>query len=408
MEEVINSIILILRNLHEDIQDKIRELANEKNEFEKQGNELSALLRNKPHFSFLDKILFKRKKYRAYLASVRELNNKKFEISCKKNSIDNHIYEERRKADKLKNYIDNPSTVELKTIFDYFESYQEIEEYCNSKNIILTNASKLYFGKDRNDEVFMNDAISDDFRLIVFDNTYSPELYKKVIDKLNEFVKNNFDELSYKSNINLYEKMISGKYDDHFVKHIMDYLKYICSRSKTFDDMKAVINSYYLGLTQNLDRLYQKYKKENFGNILENIYENEDYVIGCHATSIKPDGDIIQDDKIFEKGIKESNKGNPRAMQFTVAYNIPFFEVLDYDQNRYGDVAGGYVYILTIPKNVVMQKEPLWGVGEDGSNYILPDFIYGKYEQISDNQKIILNSNTHKKVYDKRELDNSK
>lgn len=135
---------------------------------------------------------------------------------------------------------------------------------------------------------------------------------------------------------------------------------------------------------------------------------NDDYVIGCYATSIKPDGDIIQDDKIFEEGIKESNKGNPIAMQFTVAYNIPFFEVLDYDQNRYGDVAGGYVYILTIPKDVVMQKEPLWGVSEDGSNYILPDFVYGKCEQISDNQEIIPNSNTHKKVYDKRELDNSK
>ena len=409
--ELSNTITMILRNLYEDTQDRIRELSNEEMELDRQLQRLSEQIVDHEHFSVLDKLLLKRKQYQAHLESIkkRDLENseKRIDIRNKRESISRKKYEEKKKVYELEKLIDNPSMIELNTLSNYFNSYQEIEDYCNSKNIKLTSTSKLYFGKDGNDEAFMKEAISEDFRLIVFDKSYSPELYKQVIDQLNEFVKNNFSEIEYRANINLYEEMFSGKYNNHFIKHVMDYLKYICGNGKTHEEMRRIINTYYFSLTQNLDKLYQKYNKENFGKALEKLYENDDFIVGCHATSYKPDGDIIQDDKIFENGIRESNRGTSRAMNFTVAYNIPFLEVLDYDQNRYGTVSGGYAYILTIPKAVVMQQEPLWGIGEDGYNYILPDFVYGKYKQTSDNQELIINTNTNKKIYENQDVDRS-
>ncbi len=410
--EVLNVIKTILESRYKEIQDKIKELKDEQMELDKQKSEMRKQEVEKKQFSFFDKVLFKRKEYQDYLDGIKkhnqEINDKSSEIRQKQISIDDQIYEQNNKLTKLEWIIEKPHLIELSTISNYFKDYQEIEEFCNKKNIKLTNAQKLYLGKDSSDKEFMNDAISEDFRLIKFDNSYSPELYKKVIDQLNEFAKNNVDASSYKYNINLYEKLTSGKYDDHFIKHVMDYIKYICAKGDTLENMKLVIIKYYLNFTRTLDRLYQNYQKENFGKVLEKLYEDDDYVIGCHGTDYKPNGDIIEDDKIFENGVRESNRSNSKSMQFTVAYNIPFLEVLDYDQNRYGDVSGGTVYILKIPKDVVMQKEPLWGVGEDGKCYVLPEFVYGKYKQKTDNPEVILNTNSNKKIYDNKELDRSK
>lgn len=411
-EELKNKVSLILRNLFEDVNDKIKKLSDEKMELEKQRINLSEQEVEQEYFNFFDRNIFKRKEYREYLENRKKRNQeyseKTIELNQKMTEIDDRVDLEKKNAEKLKSLIDNPSLIEIRVLSDYFNSYEDIEEYCKNKNIELRSSDKLYLGKSDIDEITMSAAISDDFRLIVFDKSYSRALYEKVINKLNEFVKNNFDEAEYQSNINLFEELTSGKYDNHFVKHVMDYIKYICMNSRTEEEMKKTIEKYYFGLSQKLDSLYKKYKNKNLGFLLEKLYENEDYVIGCHATSYKPDGDIVEDDSIFANGIRESVRGQANEMRYTIAYNIPFLEVLDYDQNRYGDVAGGYAYILAIPKDVVMQKEPLWGIGEDGKSYIMPQFITGKYKQFDEEATFIWNFNSKKKEYDRKEVDRSK
>ena len=76
-------------------------------------------------------------------------------------------------------------------------------------------------------------------------------------------------------------------------------------------------------------QLYRLYKKEDFGVELERIYENDDYVIGCHGTSYIPNGDFIDDDMVFKKGLRKPIRGDTSgSIKFTVACNIPFLELL--------------------------------------------------------------------------------
>jgi len=415
-KDVLNVINLILRNLHKDLLDKIKKLSDEKMTIKKQESQYIEQKFEEKNYSFLDKKIFKRKEYQNYLKNQREYSleyNKKLnEFKIQANVLEGNIIKAKNDVAKLAKLIDNPSLVSTDTLSNYFNSYQEIEEYCNSKNISIKNVDKLLLGKSDNDQIFMEQAINEDFRSIIFDNSYSLDLYQKVIDKMNEYLKNNKNkaafETTYENNIHLFEDLTSGKYDGHFVKHVCDYIKFICARSKTDEELEKYLCSYYLGLSGELDDLYKKYKKDNFGVMLEKIYENDDYVIGCHGTSYKPDGDIVLDDKIFEDGIRAPIRGDTSlSMQYTVAYNIPFLEVLDYHQDRYGSVAGGYAYVLAIPKDVVMQKEPLWGIGSDGQAYIMPKYICGKYKQFEDDAELILNTNPKKKEYEEQKIDSS-
>ena len=407
-KELLVIINLILRNLNEDALNLIKDLSNEKMSIEKMQNELSEQVFVRKKYSFLEKNIFKKKEYQEYLNNLEKYNQeygiKNKDYINRLDTINDQIYKEKCKSNKLIELIDNPTRMNISVLKDYFNSYQEIETYCNSKNIKLNYRAMLFFGKQDNDLVFMDNAINEDFRTIIFDKSYSLELYKIVIDKINEFVKKNFDELSYNSNLGLYNELVSGKYDGHFIKHVMDYIKYICIKGKSEEELKTYISKYYFGLSSKLSMLYEKYKKENLGGTLEKIYENDDMIIGCHATSYIPEGDIVENDSIFENGIRAPIRGDGKAIDFTVAYNIPFLEVLDYDQNRYGSVSGGYAYILTIPKDVIGQEELLWGKGEDGNSYILPKYVYGKYKQFDNNAELILNSNSKKKTYEDEEI----
>lgn len=409
-KEVLNTMILILQNLYEDYLKKVDSLNEEKIVIENQINELHNESFDRKKFNFMDKTIFKRKKYKEYISDFLE-NNKKVsktreELMARENIIYNEINQVKRNVSGLKYLIENSSSINLDSLSSYFGNYQEIEAYCDSKTIKMTYKDKLYFGVEKDAEL-MEKAILEDLRLIVFDNSYSLDLYKKVIDRLNEIAKS-FDERYCMYNLSLYNELVSGKYDDHFVKHVMDYIKFIFLKGDTDKHLENYINLYYFGLTSKLEYLYKRYKTENFGSVLEKLYENEDTVIGCHGTSYTPTGDIIEDDKIFEDGIKAPDRGNPYEMLFTVAYNIPFLEVLNYDQNRYGNVAGGYAYIVAIPKSAIAGKEPLWGIGEDGKAYIMPKFICGKYKQFDENAEVIRNTNSKKKEYEKQVDDRSR
>ena len=70
--ELSNTITMILRNLYEDTQDRIRELSNEEMELDRQLQRLSEQIVDHEHFSVLDKLLLKRKQYQAHLESIKK------------------------------------------------------------------------------------------------------------------------------------------------------------------------------------------------------------------------------------------------------------------------------------------------------------------------------------------------
>lgn len=405
-EEIISLIQLILKELNEELLKEKEILQNKKDsitsDIDNLKNEKELYTKKSKSSLFLMKI-FNQKKYGEFENNMYNCNNELEKLKAEKNKIMDEIVINEKKIVDMEKILEDPSRISSQKLSTFFNSFQEIEEFCKRKNIPLNCKMMLYLGKKGDNVDFMKEAVSEDLQLIAYDTTYSLEVYKVLIDKLNEYIgskRQNFgiSDFTFNELSKLYDLIVTGKYDDHFVKHIMNYLKHICS-SDNFDLNKR-INLYYLGLTRMLasGELYRLYKKEDFGQELERIYENNDYVIGCHGTSYKPNSEFIDDDMIFKRGLRKPIRGDAKgSIKFTVACDIPFLELLNYDQNRYGEVSGGYAYILAIPKEKMLQESLLWERGEDGFEYINPKYIIGKYKQFSNQATFIKNPNSIEK-----------
>ena len=238
---------------------------------------------------------------------------------------------------------------------------------------------------------FMLRAIKENLEFLKYDRTDNEEVYKQAIKiKLENLRKitspahesidreHQIKELEYDlEEIENPKQVSEGKYK---VPHKFMFEEI---RNKINDDQAHYFYSTVDG----------KYSKE-FGEELEQLYENQEFMVGIHGRSENPE----IEKRIFSEGLRNSQQNATTALNRTVAFgkDLSFVNLLDY-RIPYDGSKSDVAIILTLPKKVFDKENPvpIWGSNsKDGDeNYVLPQYIYGAYHGGTDgeNRKILKN-----------------
>lgn len=401
----------IKKSLIEDIDIEISSIEKAVSEYTVREQQISDSIYTK--VGIIDR-LFKTKKYKEKMKNDSILRKEESDIYEQKRSKESKLKELNEKKNKVKK-IDDVKNLP-------FKNSEEIQNYCQEKNISITSEDYFkYFREDVsiNDELMMS-FVKENLSYLKYDKSNNPEIYKYFLNKkINEYeqykdiipidLKKDFETTELETLKELLNALNNHTYNEEFEKHIMEWIK---KRSDFFIDFKKVIelkniddindNKYsnYLDAINvrkviNLDYVYKQYQSD-FGKELQELYKNDSLLIGVHGTEYGTDD--IKDNKIFVEGLKNSSQaGAVRCMDRTVAYDLPFIDLLDY-----GSLRPNCNYYIVIPKEIYYSGAPIWGSDMDNSdeNYLLPEYVYGMVDRREKKDfKFIKNNLPNKKKY---------
>lgn len=228
---------------------------------------------------------------------------------------------------------------------------------------------------------FMEKALDVDTKFICLDQTGSEELYKKYVNLKMQKLPQNSVTLSLEQRIQLssLENVLNELNNPKEVKQGKfkiphKYLFELIRDIEVQPDSSKFINFdiYFL-----LDGNFPK----EYGEGLQELYDDPDYVLGMHGSSsvIKPD-DI---EEVLEEGLKATTQGEGLGhLPSHVAYgrNLRFLSALSFNRNNpnYPET----VFILQIPRQVFDSQNPLPLYGNtvpilNENAHILPEYMWG-------------------------------
>lgn len=383
--------------LIEDIEFEIKDIEDKVKEYEIQLKDNNQKLNSIRTKSFIDKI-FKTKKYKEQIKKKFILDEESFNINREILYENNRLKELFKKRDYI-NKIDDVSKLE-------FKNNDEMYNYCLDKQIEITNEESItYFEKQtsKNGELMFS-LVKENINYIKKDKSNNVEIYKCFLaKKIYEFeeCKNMVPiELKHEKEkqeivVEFQKKLLdclnNSSFDEKFNNYIFEWIRVNYDYFMDFKKLISLFNSddyswidycqeHNIKETIDLDKLYKLYQSD-YGKELEEIYSDNKLLIGIHGTRYITEE--IENNEIFKKGLKNSTQsGSINRLDRTVALNLPFLELLDYDGALYVPGANvPYNYIVTIPKEVLYFKGPIWGSNKEKSseNYLLPEYIYMEF-----------------------------
>ena len=282
------------------------------------------------------------------------------------------------------------------------ENIEEIHEMINENPNLMKDIE------------FMKEAIKVSSRLISLDKTNNESLYRQYVVLKNQELQNNTNIYTTQSAEQILEELArveqelaspkevqKGKYKIPH-KYLFELIR-DCEKTPT-EDRYYSFSTYF-----NADGMYDK----EFGEGLEKIYDDPDYILGMHGTSSIISKEDIN--KVLSEGLKATNQGRgPGHLASHVYYgkNLRFLNALTF--NRNSPNLPETMFVLKIPKKVFDTSTPipLYGSNKetiDGDAHILPEYMWGytsrkagiEYANVDDqmHERDLIKSQVNKQKY---------
>lgn len=227
------------------------------------------------------------------------------------------------------------------------------------------------------DVEFMRNAIEVNERFIVYDRTEDDSVYLTYIRRKKESLKR--DEDRNKRLIECFEKIEQELLEPSEVEEGMYKIphKFLFERIIRSEKDRELPASFDLNQYFMLDGRYSK----EFGETLQGLYDNPDYIFGIHGTSAIVQKEDI--DRVLSEGLRATTQGRgPGHLGSHVYYgeNIDFIQALSFVRNSVN--LAETMFILQIPRSVFDGENPtpLYGSNSmilDQQAHILPEYMYG-------------------------------
>lgn len=275
-------------------------------------------------------------------------------------------------------------------ISDEIERMQN-DSYCIAR--LVDSNPKLV-----NDVQFMGELIERDVSYIQYDNTNSPEIYQRIINKaidvLNDKARND-SEYQDSATFKIYKKsepallrvmdQIPVAEDKYNIpqKYLFELIRthFLVPEKSDFESAKSLL---YKISSNYLDK-QGKYSKE-YGEIIERLYENKDTVMlihnMTHQMAASPEAVETRKNHIFRKGL-QSSCGGVTHLSCCETTTIGKKPDQQYFLNMFA--AGPTRIIMLVPREAFIDGEsaiPIWGADTITANitnltHILPEFVVG-------------------------------
>ena len=406
LEEVIKS---MKKDLRDSIEEK-KQIDSRKQEIEEELKEL------KEKISELDKenskllpTIYKKRNF--IIALLLKAFSREYKENIQKEADNKRLLDELRKREeklfKEKESINlKDPTADKKTIKDKSKELEKLEDRETAiKTAILRNPELT-----ANPE-FMKDLLNEDLRYIKYDKSNSPIVYQEYLQKISD---------------KLEEKCKRPAENTWVTNVVLDRVRTICEE---INNPKEVENSKYKIPQRFLFESLRKYSdydlqdietdpkidmfaegstyiqydgmfSKDYGKSFEELYENSDKYMLVHKVNasfiFEPREDALEKrENIFKDGLHSStqDEGCVNSLLRTTLGNyqngVTFMDMFEPD----------YKVVIMIPKEALKEGSniPIWGLDrpeadEEHPGYILPEYIYGFVDPIT--EKIEKNPNS--------------